>query len=195
MISLLMYISLDNGFVFDRFLAIGGAENSVLTFSVLMRKTIFIVEYACAFFIIVMLVYYNNMNGFIGLLVNTVLDLSLYKTFGAAGVAWATTGTYVVVSGLLGLSIKKKNKFIQYHLLLPFLFRVLLSCVFMSVIIMVLKEFFIYIGLYDITNISKNITFLVFTVVLGAIFYFVGLLLLKTTEAINIVKVICRRKK
>lgn len=135
------------------------------------------------------------MNGFIGLLVNTILDLSLYKTFGAAGVAWATTATYVVVSGLLGLSIKKKNKFIQYHLLLPFLFRVLLSCVFMSAIIMVLKEFFIYIGLYDITNISKNITFLVFTVVLGAIFYFVGLLLLKTTEAINIVKVICRRKK
>ena len=44
MLSLSMYVGLDGGFAVDRFLAIGGAESSTLSFSVLIRKAIFIFE-------------------------------------------------------------------------------------------------------------------------------------------------------
>lgn len=67
MLSLLMYVGLDGGFTVDRFLAIGGAESSTLSFSVLIRKAIFIFEYICAFSILIMLTYYHNWKGFVWL--------------------------------------------------------------------------------------------------------------------------------
>ena len=67
-LSFVMYVSLDGGFAIDRFLAIGGVDGSAFDFSVFIRKSIYIVEYICAFGIIVTLIYYNNLKGLIGLL-------------------------------------------------------------------------------------------------------------------------------
>ena len=73
--TLVMYVCLDGGFAFDRFLAIGGAENGTLSFSVFIRKLVFIFEYICALGIIVMLAYYHNWKGMVGLLCLSLLFL------------------------------------------------------------------------------------------------------------------------
>lgn len=132
-------------------------------------------------------------NGFIGLAVNTILDLSLYKRFGATGIAWATTGTYVAVSLSLALKVRRRNQHISYRKVLPVIIRTIAACACMSVVLVLLRTYFVNIGLYDIGNVFKNAVFLGISIITGAVVYFIVLLLLKTEEPVIVFKKITRR--
>ena len=133
-------------------------------------------------------------NSFAGLIANTILDLSLYKKFGAAGIAWATTGTFVVTSVLLAIKLKKRNKNICYHSILPLILRVVISNIGMIVGLVCIRKVFIQAGIYDITSTAQNTLFLFIAISIGAIIYFLVLALLKTKEILSVMKAILRRK-
>lgn len=121
-------------------------------------------------------------NTVVSMITNTVLDLALYKRYGAAGIAWATTVSYFAVSGLLLVSLRKKNPYIHFHQLLPLLLRAIVATVCMAIVIAAGKYGWKYLGLYDLTNFVSNAVFTCLTILIGAIVYFVVLLLLKTPE-------------
>lgn len=135
------------------------------------------------------------MNAIIGLLVNSVLDYLLYKKFGATGIAWATTGTYVAVSFSLAVSVKRRNHFISYRSIIPTLIRVFVSAGVMGIAVYAIRKVFVMANFYDINSVTRNGIFLIVSVLVGAIVYYLSLLLLKTKEIVDMTKAILRRGK
>ena len=125
-------------------------------------------------------------NTFVGLIINTALDLALFKIFGAAGIAWATTASYMAISFLLALQLRKKNHYICFRNVLPMFVRVLIANLGMIGTIFVIKYLFVQFGWYDLTNLISMIGIVLSSVVLGIIVYFGILLILKTEEVVKI---------
>lgn len=134
-------------------------------------------------------------NGVIGLVVNTILDLSLYKVFGAAGIAWATTGTFISITLVLAIKVKKRNEYVHYRNLVSLLLRVMVATAVMIAFILCLRTFCMDAGIYNLVNTKQNLLFLLISIITGAIIYIGVLFLLKTREVIDIATDILRRKK
>ena len=133
-------------------------------------------------------------NTFLGMVMNIALNLAVYRTFGAVGIAWATTATNMVVAGLLMVRLRKKNTQIHFRQLLPLLLKVAAATLCMAAVIAAGRYGLKLLGLYELTSFVHNGAFTCVAVIFGAMVYFGVLLLLKTSEVTALAKAFLPKK-
>ncbi len=104
-------------------------------------------------------------------LVNVILDLILIRYFGIYGIALATALIVPVLAIYLLYRIHREVGGMEYHLLLPFLKKVLFSALLMGWVIY-----------YLTLLVPTNLPWIILEVILGAGLYILILFLLKTEE-------------
>lgn len=124
-------------------------------------------------------------NCIVGVCVNVILDISLSKTMGIAGLALATSISAITMAVLLYISLRKKIGVILEKNFIYDLLKIMISTVIMGICVYVMRGFIVYkSGIHLLMD-------LIVVICIAAILYFTMLKVLKTSifeEQVSIVK-------
>ena len=133
-------------------------------------------------------------NSFIGFGINIVLNIILAHYLQAFGLALATAISTGIISFLLLRAAKKRNEYIEYKKLVPLVAKVLLSAVVMIGSIYLFRRMVGY-SLLQQDSIMNTLIYIVASVLIGVVIYFVMLFVTKTEEAYIVFRKVLRRKR
>ena len=133
-------------------------------------------------------------NSIIGITINIILDIVLSKVFGALGLALATTISAFVISFLLFNDIKKKNKHIRYKEMFLMIFKTIVSCFVMMLVIKLILTYMKSIGFYQLNSFLRTAVVTIICIILGGIVYVITLFIIRTKEIRDLIRMFLKRR-
>lgn len=127
-----------------------------------------------------------SINATIGMILNIVLNVTLPFIWGVNGLAIATTVTAIIISSRLIYQLSKKNEFIELTFFFKNLGKIILASLVMFVVVLVINKFLFF---------NNMILRLLVGTILGAIVYFVLVLMLKVPIMKNIIQMLFKKSK
>lgn len=134
-------------------------------------------------------------NSSIGIIINIILNFVLSVKFKAQGIAAATAIATAIVCILLMIKAKKKNRYISYREIFKMLKKVILGIIMMTLSLIGIKYCFVNAKIYNLDNMSKNIGFVLTSVIIASSVYFITLIMLKCDGIEDITNIIFKFKK
>lgn len=132
-------------------------------------------------------------NSIVGVVINLVLNIILAQFLQAFGLALATAISTGVISFLLLHDAKKRNEYIDYKKLWPLAGKVFFSTLIMMGCICIFK-YFVGDYLLQSDTLISNAIYILSAVVIGAVTYFLMLIVMKVDEARIVLRKELKRK-
>ena len=134
-------------------------------------------------------------NSLVGIIINIILNITVVRFLGAVGLALATAASNAVICLLLLRQLHMRNAEIAFQGFEIFILKVFFASGGMAAVLFFMKSLTIRIGLYCSSHFAVTCVFAILSVMIGSVLYFLTLLLLRTDEAVAIVKSVLRRRK
>ncbi|MDQ0149537.1 murein biosynthesis integral membrane protein MurJ [Eubacterium multiforme] len=133
-------------------------------------------------------------NSIIGISTNIILDIIFAKSFGALGLALATTVSTFIISLMLFNDLKKQNEHIHYKDMFMMIFKTVISCFVMMGVIKLGLIYMKKVGFYSLESFLQTVIITMISVLGGAIIYFIMLLILRTKEIKDLMNTFLKRR-
>lgn len=133
-------------------------------------------------------------NSVIGIIINIILNIVLVRYLGTFGLALATTISMGIISFLILIDAKKGNSNIVYSSSIVVLLKVVFSCLLMTGMLFIVKRLFEFVKVDYISSSLYLALYIFLCVLIGGIVYFMSLVLIKTKEAQDVLRLLKRKK-
>ena len=125
----------------------------------------------------------------------TIMAFSISSVLLILGIGIFTTGANMAMISIgerIGnLLVKKKNKFINYNKIIILIWRIFISTLTMLILIFIFKKTIGYVLIQD-DALVKNLLYILITIFIGVLIYFLMLVITKCEEAYIILKKIMK---